>query len=798
MAASMPVRFASFRVLALVLALGASALPSPAFEIQTTVSPMITAQPIHVVLWVRDNVTPADEATTVADIEAGLALWENVATSHIAFDTTVIRSATQPPTDLEDLLVIIAYAGDLTSGGASLPAGGFPGTWFGARADFPGTNFPLVTAHEIGHTIGFLHSSVGSLAFSSNIPVMHWAAAGVVGLTDDDIAAVSTAYPDSGTPLESVTGEIRGRIVNQQTTLGLDGVNVVAVDAATGDPSVGRLSGARLLPAGEFELPGIPPGTYDLRLLDGKSFAGAFVGLNTIAIQADNFPPTTLGPYVIGAGSLVELGDVALPIEPISFDRIGFAVDPQPSDIDPAEGRLPDARPGSAYHGYVHLRGGARPLEVIEATLPPGLTPLAFVSRMNSADPHGDAYLLVYGRIALGDTVSTDYRFRDVHGVESVRDLDLSVVDRCEFGFGEDLDADRHCSDGDASGTAGDVPCVTGQSECDDNCPLHPNPDQTDTDADGVGDACETVGGIQVIDFETDRNGAPFTTSSAPIGLDEYVSKGVHFSPGFGQIGTIDEQRFLDSTTTYPSQFAGHYIHASNLSCCPEILEIHFNPAITELTLSLASIASIPISIQAFDVFGVKQIDTTAAGTEQWGVYRAIQATLDPPVPIARVRLEHDPNAPLRLDNLIYDQTDCAIGADPDGDGVCSAGPAVPPPVPDGIFGTPLTLGKGAGTDLDVSWDATTCPATGYDILYGDLAAVESLTPTGSACALGTSGSYPWNAVPPGDVWVLVVGDDGNQTEGNWGFDSDGSPRRPGVASGECGNSLRSDAGICP
>jgi outer membrane protein OmpA-like peptidoglycan-associated protein len=67
-------------------------------------------------------------------------------------------------------------------------------------------------------------------------------------------------------------------------------------------------------------------------------------------------------------------------------------------------------------------------------------------------------------------------------------DLDTDAMgDLCDT----DPDADGKPSDGNQNGWVGDKPCVGGQANCDDNCPLTPNSDQLDDDQDGDGNPCD-------------------------------------------------------------------------------------------------------------------------------------------------------------------------------------------------------------------------------------------------------------------------------------------------------------------
>ena len=124
-----------------------------------------------------------------------------------------------------------------------------------------------------------------------------------------------------------------------------------------------------------------------------------------------------------------------------------------------------------------------------------------------------------------------------------------------------------------------------------------------------------------------------------------------------------------------------------------------------------------------------------------------------------------------------------------------------PPPAPDGSAGTqPLrgTRMNPAGDTLEVTWDTASCTAADYILLYGDLADVADYTLSGSACALGTDGTFVWNSVPAGSLFFIVTGTDGSGLESSWGADSLIDERNGMFASGECSTVSKDIVTTCP
>jgi hypothetical protein len=135
----------------------------------------------------------------------------------------------------------------------------------------------------------------------------------------------------------------------------------------------------------------------------------------------------------------------------------------------------------------------------------------------------------------------------------------------------------------------------------------------------------------------------------------------------------------------------------------------------------------------------------------------------------------------------------------------CGCDPCIvvsgPRPVPDGRLGTsPVRASRLTidGDSMRVTWDVASCPASGVNLVHGDLGAVASYTLFGAVCDLGASGDFVWLAVPDGDLYFLLVGTDGAATESSWGIDGTGQERNASVPSGFCGVTIKDPSGTCP
>lgn len=251
--------------------------------------------------------------------------------------------------------------------------------------------------HELGHFLGLDHSPIGGATmFKESGPALSTEA----GLSADEVSAARALYPAAG--VLATLGNLRGRIT--MNGAGVFGA-VIVLENDTGNVMSGTVSRAN----GSYELPALPPGTYQARVspLDPSTepdqtslTRGIDVAFDYESVQT-SFLPSTNRTVALNPG-VTNVADFAVAPGAPAFRIVAVS---RPSELP--EGDTADRFASSMRLGQSNYFVG-----VVSRTLPP-----AGVTLRVSGDG-----------IALGATVVKPNRFVNTFGNFHVLTVPISVA----------------------------------------------------------------------------------------------------------------------------------------------------------------------------------------------------------------------------------------------------------------------------------------------------------------------------------------------------------------------------------
>ena len=245
-------------------------------------------------------------------VRRSLAPWAAIETARLPFsvgETINDPDKTQPTQDGVNVIFwrnTNIPRGDLYAGKA-YPFAEECDILLAPQAPFTFRDVQATLMHELGHCMGMAHTVAASVMTKFQ---------GLPALGHDDHVVVSLLYPNHAKPLEDVTATLRGRVVRANSDplpgavlLVIDGGGRVVLSGFSGRVDAQRRTDA----SGKFELPGVPPGRYRLKLQPMDDFAAADPeGYGFPSRPPGSFKPLMIDLPELEAGDTQDLGRITV------------------------------------------------------------------------------------------------------------------------------------------------------------------------------------------------------------------------------------------------------------------------------------------------------------------------------------------------------------------------------------------------------------------------------------------------------------------------------------------------------